>query len=360
MQRTISSFVGCFGLRVLSAVLLLTGTAAAVAAAEPVTLFYVGSNPESIRDFLEHSRQIGLAVPTWYQVDENGLVTGGPQPLVLDRAHAEKLPVMPLIALFNKAKFHTLATSSEAQQKMNDALLEDATRYGYLGYQFDFENIDYRDRDLLTGVVKTTASFLHAHGLQLSIATVPNAPGRPGYGAFSKWIWSDWRGAYDLAEIAKAVDLVCLMTYDQHTHWTTPGPVAGWSWVMENVEYALKVVPKEKLSLGIPVYGYRWYTDGPVHDKDDDKPNPQAASIGAVNAQQLAESFKARMQWDEEERSTYFYFTRDQMREWVYFTDRRTFEERYKLVQNLELEGFCSWVLGEEDPEIWKLLPVRK
>jgi len=24
------------------------------------------------------------------------------------------------------------------------------------------------------------------------------------------------------------------------------------------------------------------------------------------------------------------------------------------------LEGFCSWVLGTEDPEIWSLLPSHK
>jgi len=23
------------------------------------------------------------------------------------------------------------------------------------------------------------------------------------------------------------------------------------------------------------------------------------------------------------------------------------------------LQGFCSWVLGEEDPEIWTMLPDR-
>ena len=51
---------------------------------------------------------------------------------------------------------------------------------------------------------------------------------------------------------------------------------------------------------------------------------------------------------------------RDQMREWVFFTDLRTFRERYQLVQDRKLEGFCSWVLGTEDPEIWALLPSHK
>jgi spore germination protein YaaH len=49
-----------------------------------------------------------------------------------------------------------------------------------------------------------------------------------------------------------------------------------------------------------------------------------------------------------------------QMREWMFFTDQRTFEERYHLVEKENLQGFCSWVLGEEDPDIWKLLQEHK
>jgi spore germination protein YaaH len=47
------------------------------------------------------------------------------------------------------------------------------------------------------------------------------------------------------------------------------------------------------------------------------------------------------------------------MREWVFFTDLRTFKERYQLVQQQGLQGFCSWVLGSEDPTIWDFLPTR-
>ena len=44
----------------------------------------------------------------------------------------------------------------------------------------------------------------------------------------------------------------------------------------------------------------------------------------------------------------------------VFFTDKRGFQERLNLVRDRGLEGFCSWVLGAEDPEIWSLLPSHK
>ena len=337
--------------------------ASAAAEAKPVALFYLTTNPNSVRSFLDHYRQIDLLVPTWYLVDEDGLVYGEPDPTVLEIAHREKLPVMPILALFNKKHFHELAGNQAAQARMNEAMIREARLHGYTGFQFDFENITWTDRDALTALVKQSAEAMHKAGFELSIATVPNAPGYPaGKGGFAKWIYTDWRGAYDIAELAKYVDLLCLMTYDQQTRWTLPGPVAGWQWTVENLDYALKVVPKEKLSLGIPLYGYHWYTGAPTVDKTtgEDKPNPSAEYINAPDALQLAEAYQGKIEWDSVDHSAWFWIYRDQMREWVFYTDKRTFEDRYALVKERGLEGFCSWVLGAEDPEIWKTLPQRQ
>jgi spore germination protein YaaH len=327
--------------------------------ADPVALFYMTSNPDSVRSFLAHSAQIDLLVPAWYQVDENGLVTGAPDPTVLKRADDDKVPLMPILAMFNKKGFHALAMNPAAQAIMNDAMIRECKLHGYIGFQFDFENIDWLDRDRLTALVKLSATALHTAGLQLSIATVPNAPGYPGQGAFAKWIYTDWRGAYDIANLATYVDLLCLMTYDQNTRWTMPGPVAGWEWTNENLDYALKSVPKGKLSLGIPLYGYHWYTGAPTREANSDveKPNPTADYIGYSNAMQLATAYNGKVQWDEDDRTAYFWFYRDQMREWIFFTDLHTFKDRYELVQKSGIQGFCSWVLGEEDPAIWQFLP---
>jgi len=331
-------------------------------AAKPVALFYLTDNPGSIRSFLAHENKIDLLVPTWYSVDENGLVTGAPNPTVLEAARRDRLPVMPILALFGKKKFHDLSGRPEARAQMNAALIREAKLHGYTGFQFDFENIDYLDRNALSAVVDESAGVLHKANLQLSIATVPNAPGYPGQGSFAKWIYTDWRGAYDLAALAKSVDLICLMTYDQQTRWTMPGPVAGWQWTNDNLDYALKVVPPEKLSLGIPLYGYHWYTSAPTTDKasGEDRPNLSGDYIGTADALQLATAYNGKIQWDEADHSAFFYFYRDQMREWVFYTDLHTFRDRYQLVQDRNLQGFCSWVLGTEDPDIWSFLSNRK
>ncbi|MDR3723489.1 MAG: glycosyl hydrolase family 18 protein [Terracidiphilus sp.] len=344
----------------LLSLLALVVYCAAAGAATPEALFYIDENKSSADDFLVHSAQVDVVVPTWYQVDETGRVTGKPEARIVERCRAQKIALVPIVTLFNKVKFHALATSEAAQAAMNASLVAEAKANGYKGIQFDFENVSVDDRALLTALVARSAAVLHGAGFQLSIATVPNAPGTAGQGSFSKWMYADWRGAYDLEALARSVDLICLMTYDQHTVLTTPGPVGGWIWTLENLNYALKVVPRNKLSLGIALYGYHWYTDGPRFDAEGKAHAQHAArTVSSARARKLAAQYGGKLQWDDADRSAYTWYYRDQMRDWIYFTDARTFAERYALTKRYRLAGFCSWVLGEEDPAIWKLLPAH-
>lgn len=271
---------------------------------------------------------------------------------------------MPLVANgdFAQEEFHKLLKNPGAAERMLAQLIRACKENGYPGFQFDFENVLWTDRDPLSDMVREAAAAFHKEGLQLTIATVPNAPGAPGEGGFSAWIYENWRGAYDLKALAQSVDLICLMTYDQHTRWTAPGPVAGWAWTTANLDYALKAVPAQKLSLGIPLYGYHWFAGTPVkgEDKSGDKPNPSAEYIGTDDALDLAKAYGGHLEWDATDRSAWFYFYRADMREWIFFTDAHTFRERYTLVKDRGLQGFCSWVLGTEDPAIWELLPPHK
>lgn len=325
--------------------------------AQPKALFYMTSSPESVQSFLNHADQIDILVPTWYSTDVHGMVWGGPNPQIMQVAREHNVAVMPIVSGSDMGteKYHQFFNDAAARHAMEEALVRECQQNGYLGIQFDFEDISWMDKDALSQTVAETAAALHAAGFQLSIATVPNAPGYPGETAYAAWMYRDWRGAYDLKALAQSADLICLMTYDQHTAYTPPGPVAGYPWVLENVKYALAVVPKEKLSLGIPVYGYHWFAGMPIGGKN--VPNNSAEYIGTPAAMQLAHAYGAKLQWDSDDKTAWFYFYRAQDREYIFYTDARTFSARYDLVKQDGLEGFCSWVLGQEDPAIWQLLP---
>lgn len=333
-------------------------------AQQPKSIFYMTREPRSVRAFLAHADKIDILSPNWYALDSSGLLSGGPNPEVMGTARLDHVPVMPLVVNggFAQEEVHKFFANATARGQAIVAMVRACQDNGYIGFQLDLENVNWTDRDALSDFVREIAAAFHKDNLQLSIATIPNAPGHPGETGFSTWIYQNWRGAYDLKAIAQSVDFVCLMTYDQHTTWTVPGPVAGWNWTVGNLDYALKVVPPRKLALGIPLYGYHWFTGTPrkAPDKTGDKPNPTADYISTDDALDLAKAYSAHLEWDPADRTAWMYFYRDDEREWIFYTDVRTFKERYALVKDRELYGFASWVLGTEDPGIWYLLPSHK
>jgi spore germination protein YaaH len=133
--------------------------------------------------------------------------------------------------------------------------------------------------------------------------------------------------------------------------------VGGWTWTNENLDYALKVVPREKLSLGIALYGYHWYAGDPGINDKGQKPNVTADYVSGSDVQTLRDTYNAHEQWDPEDHTAYFY--RDQMREWIFYTEKHGFADRYNLAKQKHLQGICAWVLGQEDNAIWSVLPDR-
>jgi spore germination protein YaaH len=335
--------------------LCLLALAALPAAAQPKTLFYTTAAPASVRSFLANADRIDIVGPQTYSVDERGLVWGGVDPALLEGAKRHRVAVMPLIVNpgFNQATIHALLISPQARARMIGTLVEECQRYGYAGIQFDFENVRFDDAALLTQLAAETYFEFRKHGLQLSLAAVPRPADYPGHGDYSHWMYTNWRGAFDLAALSKVTDFISLMTYDEHTRHTPPGPVAGMPWVKAILDYALARMPKEKLSLGIPLYGRRWRAG--MRDKE---PAVTVASVNGEEALELAAAMKATPQWDEVDRGPWFFFYRDLLREYVFWTDRRAFEERWRMAAGLH--GVSCWALGQEDPAIWQALPARK
>ena len=123
------------------------------------------------------------------------------------------------------------------------------------------------------------------------------------------------------------------------------------------MNYALERVPREKLSLGIALYAYHWYKGDPGLDKEKKEPHPTADYISAPNARSLRDSYGGQEQWDPVDHTAWFFFYRDAMREWIFYTDKRGYGDRLELAKGNRLEGTCAWVRGEEDQEVLSLLP---
>jgi len=332
--------------------------AAAPLLAQPSALFYLTRDAWSVKSFLHHAAQIHTVSPAWYETNDQGTLSGKADPSVLEAARKANVQVMPLVVNpgFDQQTFHRLATNQAARRKLIESLAAECRLRRYAGFQLDFEGVAIADRDALTRLAAEAASALHEAGFQLSVAVVPRSSDQPGAGGFSQWAFANLQGAYDLAALSKSVAFISWMTYDQHMRHTTPGPIAGYPWVVEQLDYLLRHVPKEKVSLGIPLYGRRWYSGTRAPGRD---PAVRMATASYPEAIHLAASRKTPVLWDNLERAPWFAFYRDEVREYVFFNDGRAFGERYELARRRGLRGFSCWVLGVEDPEIWNRISKR-
>jgi spore germination protein YaaH len=325
------------------------------AAQQPLQrLFYVVDSESSYNALVEHIDQISIVAPVAYNVDEDGVVWGGVDPRVLELAKNHGVPVMPLIhnPKFNQEMLTGLLTSDAARGRAIETLVSECRRHGYLGIQFDFENLHINDRDHFTRFYRETASALHDAGYQLSIAVVHRPGEYPGPTKYFKWLYKNWRAGYDLKALADAGDFISVMTYSQHTRRTPPGPNAGIPWVNDNVAYFLKYVPASKLSLGIPVVSQHWTTE-----QDDDlylvNARSWSKSLKHREALALADRFGAEVRWLEDQGVPYTFFENGGLFEWIFLEDVRSFARKLEVVRKNGLRGFSVWVLGHEDPAIW-------
>jgi len=186
---------------------------------KPKSLFYLTGDSTSIHSFLAHADQVDLLVPARYNANAEGLVSGGPNPLVMEAAKQHHVPVMPLLvnAGFVQTEFDMFLGDAAAQTRMLHALIRVCEENGYIGIQFDFENVRWTDSDALSALVRDGAAALHREGLQISIAGSETA--------FSAWLYENWRGAYDLKAIGEAV-----RTYGAKIEWDAADRTA-WCYI---------------------------------------------------------------------------------------------------------------------------------
>lgn len=324
-------------------------------------LFYYSDNEQAWASLRTNIDRISIIAPQGYSVDAEGVVWGEVDPRVIRLGRERNVPVMPLIVNpgFDQQMLSQLLNDSTARARAIQSMVELCRRHGHNGIQFDFENVALPDRDALTEFYREAAAALHAGGFRISIAVVHRPDDLAGPTRYHKWLFRNWRAGYDVEALSGIGDFMSVMTYSQHTRRTPPGPQAGIPWVEEVIAWFLERMPPEKLSLGIPVGSQHWYTS------QEDRIQPEMALSYSENvpfnrAIALVERNNAKLIWSDEHQVPYAFYDRGGTFEWLFLEDARSFRAKLDLVRRHRLRGFSVWVLGSEDPEIWKALPARR
>ncbi|KPU45463.1 putative sporulation-specific glycosylase YdhD [Oxobacter pfennigii] len=225
-----------------------------------------------------------------------------------------------------------LLESPQNRQNLISNILSELKKYEYTGVNIDFEILYASSREHFSAFMKELYETLKPQGFAVTV----DVPAKTMDVSYQTWIW-----AYDYSEIAKYSDRVIIMTYDEHYPGGEPGPVASINWVKNVIDYAVTVIPNQKILLGVAAYGYVWSSNG-------------TKAYGIETLTDMAASYGKDIQWDPISCSPYFSFTdKSGIYHTVWFENNDSFEYKLDIVNDKKLGGIAIWKLGLENPSYW-------
>lgn len=269
---------------------------------------------------------------------------------MINLAHQYKTrPILTLTPLGPDGRFNNQLISSVVwneiyRTRLIENLLAVMTEKGYLGLDIDFEYIKAEDRDKFTEFVSTCVTAMHQAGYTVSVALAPKTS-------------ADQQGLLyegkDYPALGEAADSVLLMTYEWGYTFGPPMAVAPINKVRQVVEYAVTEIPREKISLGIPNYGYDW----PLPFV---KGETRAKTIGNVEAVRIAINYGVPIEFDKTAMSPFFHYEDlEGIRHEVWFEDVRSLSAKFDLIDEFDLRGPGYWQIMQLFRANWLLLAQR-
>lgn len=312
-------------------------------------LFYMGwhggVSVDTMKTQLANTAGLDISSPTWFSLK----TAAGELTDLSDDAFAASmiksgLDVYPLVHnRFNKTLTHAFLTNSVAQTAFTNTLINRLVQLKVQGVNIDFEAVGGADRDLLTTFIKNFTTAAHKKNLKVSMDIQRGD---------KRW---NAKTAYDTEELAKIVDYIAIMAYDQHWSGSTvPGSVAELDWVEEGIQDFLSYgTPRSKLILGVPFYTRVWKLDASNKLVDN-------KTLLMKNTTQLILDKKASSIFDPESGQLKYTYKEGGYTYVLWAETTNTVKARVNLARKYALAGVSAWRFGYEDKELWEaLLPLK-
>lgn len=238
---------------------------------------------------------------------------------------------------FNNYLIHRMLSDTDSRNRLIRNVYDAVLNMGYEGVNVDFEFILAEDRDLFTEFVRDVTYAVNELGYEVTVDLAPKtSAGQPGLLYEGK----------DYPALGAAADRVLVMTYEWGYTYGPAMAVAPVNKVREVIEYAVTEIPPEKISMGVPNYGYDWplpFVRG----------ESKAKTIGNIEAVQIAVNNNAPILFDEVSQAPYFSYVSNGVTHEVWFEDARSMLAKYRLMDEFGLHGFGCWQIMQLFRTMW-------
>jgi peptidoglycan-N-acetylglucosamine deacetylase len=301
--------------------------------------FYVSWDANSLASLQKHYRDLDVLIPEeLHAVSPDGSLMEDSDAKLDNWLAAAKveLPLMPLVnnydgSVWRVKEMTEMLAKESARRHAAAGLVSYAKSHHDPGIVVDFEEVPDGSQGNFRTFMKELGEGLHAAGLKLMVA-LPAA---------------DW--SYDYAHIAAASDAIILMNYDEHWPTSPPGPIAAQDWYTLNIRNILKIVPADKIVMGIPNYAYDWQV------KSKKNPQPVAEPLSFQAAVVRALESEGTIQFDANSLNPWFSYEEGDTVHNVWMTDALTAYNELRAAERTGVRGTAVWRLGSEDPSMWDI-----
>ncbi len=306
-------------------------------------IFYYKENGTSRASLFKNWKYIDVLAPQAYAINSEGKLEGSIGSLTLNFARTHGIKMMPLVTnkAFGKEAFQAVLDDSVKQSSAIAALASEAKAKGYWGWQIDFEGMDSSYRDKFSAFVKNFSDAMRENGLKSSVATVAEVSENPN--DYPRNLWQRLIGVYDYKSLGQSADFVSIMSYDDPN---SSGPISGYPWLSKVLDYSRSVIPAEKISLGIPLYYWRWNT---ASDK-------LMAAGGFSQLKNFIKKYKVYFGYSSSEQESYISYWSGGTKYMIWYEDTEGMAAKIALIKKFKLAGFSAWVLGLEVPGVYKAI----
>lgn len=314
----------------------------------PVTemnAYITDMDEQGAAEVLKLGRHFTYLSPFMYSVREDGTLTALNDERVREAARMNDVAPLLVLTNFQNSSFDSdLAAMILRDPSVQDTLianiLDTMRMKRYSGLNIDFEYVYPEDREHYNDFLRKLVARLHPEGYTVSTALAPKESG-------------DQQGllyeAHDYTAHGEIVDFVIIMTYEWGWAGGRPWAIAPINKMRDVLDYAVTVIPKDKIMMGIPLYGRDWRIPW--------EQGTFARTVSPVEAVQLAVRYGATIQYHDTYQAPFFRYTDENGQEHeVWFEDARSMQAKYQLIKDYQLRGGSYWVLGSPFPQNWPVL----